>query len=486
MNGDAHALILRGALATGGGFAVKLGARLGFLLIAGQLFGAALFGAYSIGVAVVESGVGLAGLSLKKVLFQLLDANESREEPRPATHVVADAAVLVLVASGLLALPIMGVTAAVVGGLPMRGVGAALFWLAPAIAGQTLVDVLLAASRWRGTIRYEVVGRSIVEPYTQLAVAAAGWAAGVPAWALIAGYWAGNLTVNAYAMLGVRRSFGGFGLAGYRPHAARLLGLLRMLAPNSATDLLNGIYARLDLYLVGALLGPAAAGIYGMAQQVATPVRQIRQSFDGLLVPLVARTVARRGSAAAGAALATAARLMLAIQLPVVLALLAVGAPLLALFGPGFGAGAAALVLLAAAEAMHAAFGTGDLLFVYRDPRTGLWQTLAGTAAAIATALLLMPTLGIAGAAAAVLAGYLLRAVMRARALRRRFGVTVPLTHPAGPLVAAALGAGAVLLARPSGDGAALATGLLTYAAVIALWMRVTGERLRLTGFDAA
>ena len=394
-DGDAHRLVLRGALTTGAGFLIKLGARLGFLLIAGRLFGAASFGAYSLDVAVVESGVGLAGLSLKKVIFRFLDANalDDAGERRPATHVVADALVLVLSASGALALVIMAVTAAVVGGLPMSGAGAAIFWLAPTVAGQTGVDILLAAGRWRAAIRYEVIGRSVVEPYTQVAVALAAWAAGAPGWALIAGYWAGNVTVNAYALAGVRRCYGGFDLSGYRPSRARLSGMARTLAPNTATELLGGIYARLDLYLVGALLGTHGAGLYSMAQQVSTPIRQVRQSFDGLLVPLVARTVAVRGAAATGAALASAARL--------------------------------------------------------------------------------------------VLAGYLVRAAMRAWTSRRRFGVTVPLAHPAGPLAAAAAGLAAVLLARPWGDAAALAAGLLGYDAVMLAWLRVTGESLSLTGFEA-
>ena len=485
--GDAHRLVLRGALATGAGFLVKLGARLGFLLIAGRLFGAASFGAYSLGVAVVESGVGLAGLSLKKVIFRFLDANalDDAGERRPATHVVADALMLVLSASGALALVIMAVTAAVVGGLPMSGAGAAIFWLAPTVAGQTGVDILLAASRWRAAIRYEVIGRSVVEPYTQVAVALAAWVAGAPGWALIAGYWAGNVTVNAYALAGARRCYGGFDLSGYRPSRARLLGMARTLAPNTATELLGGISARLDLYLVGALLGTHGAGLYSMAQQVSTPIRQVRQSFDGLLVPLVARTVAVRGAAATGAALASAARLVLAIQLPVVLALLAIGRPLLHAIGPGFEAAYWALVLLAAAEAVQAAFGTGDLLFVYLQPRVGLIQTAAGIAVGTATALALLPVLGITGGAVAVLAGYLVRAAMRARSLRRRFGVTVPLAHPAGPLAAAAAGFGAMLLARAGGDWVALAAGLLGYGAVLLGWLRVTGESLSLTGFEA-
>ena len=480
---DAHRLVLRGAFATGAGFALKFGARLGFLILAGRLFGAAAFGSYSLGIAVVESGVGLAGLSMRKALFQLLDG---REEGRTAGHVVLDATVLVLIASAIVAAAIMIGSCVAAGGLPTDGPYQALFWLAPMVAGQAVAEVLLAAGRWKHLIRYEVVGRSLVEPYTQVAVALAGWAAGWSMSALIVAYWMGNATLNAYAFVGVQRGLGSFELRTYRLQWRRLAVIVRRVASNTATDLLNGIYARVDLYIVGAVLGAGWAGIYAMAQQVATPIRQIRQSFDGLLVPLAARTVAARGATATGTALASAARLILAIQLPVILLFIAVGAKLLGLFGPAFAAGWIALIVLATAEAIHAAFGTGDLMFVYLDPRRGLRQTAFGIAVGAGTAVLLLPVLGITGAAVAMLAGYLSRAALRAWTLRRRFGVTVPLAHASGPLVAAMFGLSAVLLMRPIGDLPALAAGLATYAAVIWAWLRATGERLRLSGFEGA
>ena len=41
--------------------------------------------------------------------------------------------------------------------------------------------------------------------------------------ALIVAYWAGNLTLNLYALAGVRRGFGSLQLRRYRPHPERLL-----------------------------------------------------------------------------------------------------------------------------------------------------------------------------------------------------------------------------------------------------------------------
>ena len=489
---DAHRMVVRGALATGAGFLVKLGARLGFLLIAGRLFGAATFGAYSIGVAAVESGVGLAGLSLKKVIFQLLDANVAARE-RPATHVVADAAMLVLLASTALAATIMTVTALAAGHIPFEGAPAALFWLAPMIAGQTLVDVMLAASRWRHAIRYEVVGRSIVEPYTQLAVAAAGWWAGVPGWALIAGYWAGNFGVNAYALAGLRRCFGPLQLASYRPEPRRLLTIARSLMPNTATDLLSGIYTRADLYIVGALLGARWAGIYSMAQQVRTPLRQVRQSFDGLLVPLVARTLAERGPAATARAIAAAVRFLLAVQMPFLLAIVAFGRPLLGAFGTGFERGYAALALLAAAEALQGSLGLGDLLFTYLLPGAGLRMAAIAFSAGIALVLLLTPLLGIAGAAAAMLVATVLQAALRRRTLSARLGHRMPVAFGAPPVLAGLAAIGMTLVLRGPvatirftlADAALLAAGLGLYALLLAGWLRWSGERLSMTGLSA-
>lgn len=487
---DASRLVMRGAVATGAGFALRLGARVGFLFLAGRLFGARTFGQYALGVAAVESGVGLAGLSLKKVLFQLLDDNAGA---RPDAHVVLDACALVLTASAAVAAFVMAGACVADGGWPHQGAWPALFWLAPMIGGQCLADVLLAASRWKRLIRYEVVGRSLVEPYTQVAVALAGWAAGWSTAALIVAYWAGNATLNLYALTGVRRGFGSLRLASWRPQPKRLAGIARRLAANTATELLGGLYTRLDLYLVGGFLGARAAGVYAMAQQVRTPIKQVRQSFDGLLIPLVARTLAEKGARATGGSLASAARLLLAIQAPVLAALIAFGAPLLHLFGPGFEKGYAALVLLAGAETLAASLGLGDLILVYLAPQAGLGMAALAFATGLVCVAVLTPLYGLAGAAGAMLLAMVLQAAVRRWYLRARFGHAAPVAFTAAPVVAGAAGLAVMLVARGPAhpafvwrDAAALAGGLAVYAGALALWLRVRGERLRITGLAAS
>ena len=69
----AQRLILRGGGSAALGFVIRFGARLLFVIVAGRLFGVALFGAFAIAVAVVELAVTLGGAGMKRQLFKLLD-----------------------------------------------------------------------------------------------------------------------------------------------------------------------------------------------------------------------------------------------------------------------------------------------------------------------------------------------------------------------------------------------------------------------------
>ena len=157
--------------------------------------------------------------------------------------------------------------------------GAALLIVAPMIAGQALLDLFLAATRWKHRMRYEVVSRSIVEPYAAMATAAAAWFAGFEETGLLISYWAGTLLALAYAIWGTHLSFGSLALRTWRLDRGRTRSILRAGAVPMANDLVSGLFARLDLYLVGLFLGESPAGIYGMARQVRTPIRQVRQSL---------------------------------------------------------------------------------------------------------------------------------------------------------------------------------------------------------------
>ena len=478
-------LIMRGAQATAGGFVVRLAARLVFLFVAGRLFGAAAFGAFALAVAAVELAVAVGGVGTKKTLFQLLDRHGG-DPSRPLPHVLLDAALLVTLASLLLGAAIAAVAVAMPESLLGPAVATALVLLAPMVAGQALLDLFLAATRWTHAVRHDVVARSVIEPWAMLAGASGAWLLGWRAEGLALGYGCGTLGALAYAAVAARRRLGGLRMAAWRPDPRVLAETARGSAVNTVTDLLNALYTRVDLYLVGILLGEAAAGIYGMGRQLVAPLRQIRQSFDGLLIPLAARTLHVLGAQGAGKALSTATRLVLALLLPLLLVLLIAGRPLLEWIGPGFAAGYWAMLALATAETIQAALSVGDLVFVYLRPRLALWLTLGSIAAGIVAALLLIPPFGLAGAGLSVLVAYVVRAIGRSWLLRSQLGMTVPWAHNGGPVAAAVLGAVVGIVAGAGGSwGLALIAALSTYVATILAWMKASRQRLALAGFAA-
>ncbi|HYN46224.1 MAG TPA: oligosaccharide flippase family protein [Allosphingosinicella sp.] len=481
---SAGRVILGGARATAFGFAIRFGARIAFLYIAARLFGLALFGAYTLAVAAVELAVTLGGLGFKRILFKRL---EEEGGDRPHIHIVLDAAILVAAVSLALGGLFVLAVAATPAGLVSGDVAWALVVLAPMIAGQALIDLFLAGTRWTHVIRYEVLGRSVIEPYAALAAALAAWLLGYRESGLLIAYWAGTLGALAYALVGARRCLGAFRLAAYRFAPGRILPLLRASAAATLNDVLSGLFVRVDLWLVGIFLGVGPAGIYGMARQIRTPVRQVRQSFDGLLNPIIARTLALKGPTQTGIAAASAARLILAVQLPILIALAFGGVPLLAWFGPAFVLGYWALLLLAAAEMIQGAFGVSDLILLYRRPLAQLGITATGIAINLVAGWLLIGPLGVTGAGLSVLIGVAAGALIRRISLSAYFGIRIPLRYSAGPIVAASLGVAAAFGVQALVGEAPLillAAGLVTYAAALKAWLHATGDSLALDKFE--
>jgi O-antigen/teichoic acid export membrane protein len=479
---SAGRVIMGGARATAAGFIIRFGARIAFLYVAARLFGLALFGSYALAVAAVELAVTIGGLGYKRLLFKRLEDEEG--EGRPAPHILLDALLLVaLVSLALGAIFALAAFAAPAGWLS-GNMRFALLFLAPMIAGQALLDIVSAATRWTRKIRYEVLSRSVIEPYGALTAALAAFALDYREEGLLISYWAGTLAALLYAAIGARRCLGPFRLAAWRP--APLLPQLRASAEATLNDAMSGLFYRVDLYLVGILLGEGPAGIYGMARQIRTPVRQVRQSFDGLLNPIIARTLAMKGAAETGAATAAAARLILAVQLPILIALVFAGVPLLAWFGPEFVLGYWALLLLAGADMIQGAFGVSDLIILYRRPRAQLAVTAANIAVNLVAGALLIAPLGVTGAAFSALIGVLAGALIRRLALRAHFGVATALHYSAGPAAAAALAVAAAWF-LPGGAvwPVQLAAALALYLVLLRFWLTATGDTLSLDRFEA-
>lgn len=480
--------VARGAGANASSFVLRFAARAAMLYIGAKLYGPAAYGAFIMAVAVVELAVPVASLGLKRMIFPWL---EEQAAARGAPHILLDALLLAVVVGVVLAAMIVAVAALLPDALLSHRLRLALLIVTPALVGQVVSDIALAATRWTQRMRYEVVARGFVEPYIATGVSFLCWLRGMTDTGMVLGYWAATAALTLFSLGAARQGLGAFAPRSWRPDLSSLAARARQLVAATGGDVVFNLSQRIDLFLVGLLLGDAPAGVYGAVREFRTPILQVRQSFDGILVPLGARVMQSGDDAAAGAAMAAATRVILAIQLGIVLLLAAAGHWLLGLFGAQYAGGYATFLLLLLAETVNGAFGVSELILYFRRPGLVWINNLVMIGVAVVAIVLLAPWLGSAGAALGMGLAGIASALLRRRWLAH-IGVTRPLFHAAVPLGAALVGAAAALVLTRmvpamASDWLAILPALLAlglYGAAIRGWMRISPGALSMDQFQ--
>jgi O-antigen/teichoic acid export membrane protein len=222
-------------------------------------------------------------------------------------------------------------------------------------------------------------------------------------------------------MLRLRRSLP----AGPRRYAWRRW--FRACLPIAAGDLASAGFNVVDVVVLSLLAPPATVGLYFAATRI--------QQFVVFVHFAATAATAQRFTAAhaAGdrAGLATLvrmqARLALAATILVGAAVLAAAPLLLGLFGPEFRASLPILAVLVAGSVAAGLFGPGeDLLNMLGGERLAALVTVGMLALAGGLCLVLVPILGVSGAALAMALATTLRAGAMALAARAVHGLSTP------------------------------------------------------------
>ena len=303
------------------------------------------------------------------------------------TVVLGEADGSVLVAAGALAAAIL--TFELIGGLLLglqRRTAYIVVQATEAIGSLALTALLLL-----------VVDRSAA---SYLAAAALGYAAG-----------------SVIAWIAIRRRVGPV-----RPDFATTFAreALGMGLRGQVGNILQYLSLRLDLVLVAALLDLRAAGIYFVAVRLSEVVTQVATSASAFLFPQVASQTERSSTRVTE----QVTRLTLVTVVVGGLVLAAVAEPLLRLaFGDVFATGADAvrITLLAMLPLTLTRLIAGDLKGRGR-PGLVSWAAFFGLVATVSLDLVLIPWLGIVGAALASLLSYAVGAAFMLGAYRRLTG----------------------------------------------------------------
>lgn len=416
--------LARGAAQNLAGFILRLGARLPFLLIVALLYGKAAFGAYLLAVAFVESVNALVGLGFKRSMFQFIERAKGRETGRQVHTLVVTCLMISLsvgasVIAGLYALDRL---------LDLRQVfTSTMFYLLPTTLLYTSAEILLASTRAARKMRYEVTAKSFVEPYSLTLFAALFYALGLPDLGLYYAYWCMVICVIVYAFWAFSKEYDVGRVFDIQVHdldfqAARTL--FRFTLPTALSDCITNIAGRVDVYILAAFVSPEALGIYGIALQILTIVKKIRQSFDPVLDPIVAQALKSSPIKVVSRKIANVGLSIFLLQMLIVGLLLYFGQFLLAMFGVAGPAAKTTLIVLVLSTVVIDSFGLPETVFIYKKPIINMAAAGLGLLAFLAIGAVLIKDFNIVGAAVSMLAANALRALFLLIMMRRTYHVT--------------------------------------------------------------
>ena len=211
------------------------------------------------------------------------------------------------------------------------------------------------------------------------------------------------------------------------PRTYRWRPWLRACLPIAATDLATAAFNVADVVVLSLLMPPATVGLYFAATRIQQFVIFVSFAASAATAQRFTLAHATGDGAALRRLVSVQARLTLAATALVGLGVIVAGPLLLGLFGPEFRASLPILVVLVAGNVAASLFGPGqDLLTMIGGERRCAAITLAMVALAGALCCLLVPVLGVMGAAIAMAVVTTLRGLAMAVACWTLHGVVTP------------------------------------------------------------
>lgn len=385
-----------------------------FFIVLGRLYGTENTGLYLLSWTFVDVTSKLGILGLDRAV--LVKAAQGKDEACSLTAcretarglVIGLSASLLLVTVILLVTPLLGNRLfdkpELVSSFRVMALGIP-FWAISA--------VLLAATRARRTMKYEVIVKSVIEPCVMLTGASTLY------------FWSSDL--NALMIAFVITTFAGACASVvcffrvYSPQAlkvgfsdmGRLLPMLNYSAPIGLYDMMNLGLQRIGLFVVGLHATAASTGIYAIAEEAASFIKKVRQAFDPILIPVLSGALSAGENDDAKQNYQNITRWVLQINLVVLGVVILAGERILQIFGNDFMAGAGVFILLVVALLINGALGVSELFVLIKRPSLNLYNTFGAILVNGGLCYLLIPAYGMLGAGVALCTTYLLMNIAR-------------------------------------------------------------------------
>ena len=422
--------IARGAGANFAGFLVRLGSRLPFLFLAVALFGNELYGRYNYTITTIEIAAAFATFGLKRSLFKFIHDRAYAKLYCPE-QVILTALCWSLTVGGILtALLIFSADfLAEIFDYPQMVTG--LKTLAPILLVITSVDVLLSGTRATRKMRYEVWSRSIVEPYVLLGSMLLFYALGYHEYGLLMAYAVALFSALAVALWGLFNLYSLKSFLSARPCPRLILKIANFSAPTAFHDMALLIFMRMDIFTVKFFFSEAVLGVYTIAQQFATSVEKIYQSFYPILAPVMSSSLVRWDYPRVERHMVMVSRWILMVQCLIVVWSGFYGEAVIAAVANGdtqtgiLAMGGTILLMLMIGETINGGLATSDLPLIYRNPLYNPAISLMMIPLYVLMAWIFTQLFGMdaSGVALALMLTYMTMNAIRLYLIRRLFGI---------------------------------------------------------------
>jgi O-antigen/teichoic acid export membrane protein len=284
---------------------------------------------------------------------------------------------------------------------------AAIRVLAPFIPVVAVYTLTVAATRGFGTMAVDVALDKVARPILQPALALAAIAAGLGVVAVSFAYVGPIAAALAASVLWlirlVRRDERHNGLGqSILPLRVIAASFWRFTAPRGLASVFQVTVLWLNTLLVGALVSLKAAGIYTAATRLLVLGNFALLAVINVVGPQISDLLTRENRDRARVVYQTATSWLMLLTFPVYFILAVFSPLLLRVFGPEFVAGRTALLILSLAMLVSMATGPVDVVLLMGGKSSwNLLNTAVALVLNVALNLLLLPHLGIEGAAIA-------------------------------------------------------------------------------------
>ncbi len=414
--------LLKGAAANLFGFIIRLGARLPFLFVVALLYGTGIFGQYLFAVTIVETLTATFLFGFKRSLFHFLNDDLQHDDQTAAYNTTLTAIIISVGVGAAIIIPIYLWKDFIFQFFP-KEMAQGVFIILPTAILYSLAEILLTATRAARKMRYEVTAKSIVEPYVLLLFSSALFFLGHVEMGLFIAYWGMNISVVIYALYGFSKIYGKESRVWRGLSWSKVTSMVQFSAPTAAYDLIGVLILRIDIYILAALVSPAALGVYGIALQIVTIVKKIRQSFDPILEPVISHVLKQPDMRNVSSELSQVSYWIFTLQAMIFTLLIFYGESLLGLFNVSDGNANLTLLVLIGAIIIQGSFGLSELIFLYKKPVIN--PILSLVILGIHGGLCYFMTLkyGILGAASSLLISFTITEIIRLSLIKYYFDI---------------------------------------------------------------